>query len=50
MHSHQEHYIHELSPQTILEIIGNDAWRTNNQTITLRLPILMTFQNRILIN
>jgi hypothetical protein len=33
MHSHQEHYIHELSPQTILEIIGNDAWRTNNQTI-----------------
>jgi hypothetical protein len=33
MHSHQEHYIHELSPQTILEILKNDAWKTNNQSL-----------------
>lgn len=34
MHSHQDHYIHELTVDTILNILKNSAWKVENQTLT----------------
>lgn len=34
MISHRESFIHDMTPERIAEIIQNDAWKVNNQSIT----------------
>lgn len=34
MYSHQDHYIHELTVETISNILENGAWKADNQQIT----------------
>lgn len=34
MRAHQDHYIHELTPDQILSILINDAWKAEHQSVT----------------
>ena len=34
MHSHRDHYIHELTVKKILQVLEKGAWKAENQTIT----------------